>query len=73
MTNGSALHPESVAYHCRPNPAGIIPKAEKVPFEAWFEHDGARGFDPDDWLVWEQSLQLGNYPTILTILQVSER
>jgi len=73
VATGHALHPESVAYHCRPNPTGIIPRAEKVPFEAWFEHDGTHGFDLDDWVVWEQSMQLGNYPTILTILQVSER
>ena len=72
IPTGSALHRESVAFHCQPNPLSL-PKAEKVPFEAWFDPAGFRGFDPDDWNVWEQSMQLGNYPTILTILQVSER
>jgi Zn-dependent peptidase ImmA (M78 family) len=69
---GTALSPKSVAYYCEPNPAGI-PKAEKVPFDAWFDHTKIRGLDPDDWTVYEQSMQLGNYPTILTILHVSER
>jgi hypothetical protein len=73
VASGSALHRESVAYYCQPNLTGIIPRAEKVPFQAWFDHDGTHEFDPDDWVVWEQSMQLGNYPTILTILQVSER
>jgi len=69
---GSSLQPASVAYHCQPNPAGI-PKAEKVPFEAWFDPTSFRSFDPDDWILWEQSMQLGSYPTILTILLVVER
>jgi Zn-dependent peptidase ImmA (M78 family) len=69
---GSSLHPESVAYHCTPNPSGI-PKAEKVPFKSWFDLTSFHSFDPDDWVLWEQSMQLGTYPTILTILLVAER
>ena len=69
---GSPLHEESVAFHCEPNPPRI-PRAEKVPLHAWFDPDQFRYPDPEELVVWEQSMRLGNYPTVLTLLWVVER
>jgi hypothetical protein len=69
---GSPLHQESVAFHCEPNPP-CIPRADKVPLHARFDSDQFRYPEPENLVVWEQSMRLGSYPTVLTLLWVVER
>ncbi len=62
-----ALHHESVAWDClkdRPVPQTM----QRVPTEAWFQ-EPHRGRTVD---LYEQSMRLGRYPTILTLLWIVE-
>jgi hypothetical protein len=61
------LHHESIAWNCLKDRA-VPSKMHLVPTEAWFQ-EGGRGPTVE---VYEQSMRLGRYPTILTLLWILE-